>query len=93
MLIKESILYSVLFEFLTFKDSGKPFFGYSIVIDCLNLDEYHADILRAISENHYVEGSIEESADVLLEEWMKIIGTVIQKNESRSTPRGKYLPS
>ena len=49
--------------------------------------------MRAISENHYVEGSIEESADVLLEEWMKIIGTVIQKNESRSTPRGKYLPS
>jgi len=44
MLIKESILYSVLFDFLTFKDSGKPFFGYSIVIDCLNLDEYHADI-------------------------------------------------
>lgn len=81
--ISESILYSVLFDFLTIRDSGKPFFGYAILFDCLNLDEYQTNVLRILSENHSVSGSIEKSTDALLEEWLKIIGDKIQTNEGQ----------
>ena len=73
MIIEESLIYSVLHDFLTILDSGKPFFGYTILFGLLNLTEYQMDKLRSISENHLVGSSLEKSTDALLEEWISII--------------------
>ncbi len=78
MILEESTIYSVLHDFLTIRDSGKPFYGYSILFGLLNLNEWQEDRLRTISENHEVGDSVEKATDQLVEEWISIIDSDLQ---------------
>lgn len=84
MIIEESLLYSVLHDFLTIRDSGKPFFGYTILFGLLNLNELQEDRLRTISENHVVGDSVEKSTESLLEQWISVINSDLQHKKMKN---------
>lgn len=79
--IKESIIYSVLHDFLIIRDSGKPFYGYTILLEILDLTENDANILRKLSESHPISGSVESAAEEHTEQWLTIINTDLNRNE------------
>lgn len=93
MIDNESIIYSVLHDFLTIRDCGKPFYGYSILFEFFDLDESQLNHLRALTENYPVNGSVNKATDLLLEEWIKIIDLQTLINENTLYQRSKYLQS
>ena len=93
MIVNESIIYSVLHDFLTIRYCGKPFYGYSILFEFFDLDESQLNHLRALTENYPVNGSVNKATDLLLEDWIKIIDLQTLTNENTLYQRSKHLQS
>lgn len=79
--IKESIIFSVLHDFLIIRDSGKPFYGFTILLEIFDLTENDATILRMLSESYPISGSVESAADELTDRWIKVIDTDLNRKE------------